>query len=315
MPATSAVSLPGRRVLRRGPARVHAAVHGPGRRHRVAAGRRCHRVPVHRWPSAVAGGSSRGHAGRQRRPHPVGRRRRADGRQRVGGGGRRPHPPLSAGPARSSGGAPRGGGDSAGDRGGCRGQRHHRLHRPLSRRGDRARPPRCVLADVVAGGLLRWPAARAAGCRVAPDAVAPARCARHRRGGVGAGDRRGCQRAGVAAGGPSVLSGVPAPHLERLAPGPRRRLGGGGDRVRLCGVGGGAQPWGRSRRTRLADGVLHTQLFIAVATFSTLCLAAVVAERRRLGERSTSLGCGWWRRRSPSSAGWHGTSTTARSSA
>ena len=34
----------------------------------------------------------------------------------------------------------------------------------------------------------------------------------------------------------------------------------------------------------LADGVLHTQLFIAVATFSTLCLAAVVAERRRLGE-------------------------------
>ncbi|HEY2320443.1 MAG TPA: MASE1 domain-containing protein [Solirubrobacteraceae bacterium] len=34
----------------------------------------------------------------------------------------------------------------------------------------------------------------------------------------------------------------------------------------------------------LAAGVLHTQLFIAVATFSTLCLAAVVAERRRLGE-------------------------------
>ena len=34
----------------------------------------------------------------------------------------------------------------------------------------------------------------------------------------------------------------------------------------------------------LADGVLETQLFIAVATFSTLCLAAVVAERRRLGE-------------------------------
>jgi signal transduction histidine kinase len=33
----------------------------------------------------------------------------------------------------------------------------------------------------------------------------------------------------------------------------------------------------------LADGVLHTQLFIAVATFSTLCLAAVVAERQRLG--------------------------------
>ena len=30
--------------------------------------------------------------------------------------------------------------------------------------------------------------------------------------------------------------------------------------------------------------MLHTQLFIAVATFSTLCLAAVVAERRRLGE-------------------------------
>jgi signal transduction histidine kinase len=34
----------------------------------------------------------------------------------------------------------------------------------------------------------------------------------------------------------------------------------------------------------LAATVLHTQLFIAVATFSTLCLAAVVAERRRLGE-------------------------------
>ena len=34
----------------------------------------------------------------------------------------------------------------------------------------------------------------------------------------------------------------------------------------------------------LAAGVLHTQLFIAVATFSTLCLAAVVAERRRLGD-------------------------------
>jgi signal transduction histidine kinase len=34
----------------------------------------------------------------------------------------------------------------------------------------------------------------------------------------------------------------------------------------------------------LAADVLHTQLFIAVATFSTLCLAAVVAERRRLGE-------------------------------
>lgn len=34
----------------------------------------------------------------------------------------------------------------------------------------------------------------------------------------------------------------------------------------------------------LAAAVLHTQLFIAVATFSTLCLAAVVAERRRLGE-------------------------------
>jgi signal transduction histidine kinase len=34
----------------------------------------------------------------------------------------------------------------------------------------------------------------------------------------------------------------------------------------------------------LAAGVLHTQLFIAVATFSTLCLAAVVAEHRRLGE-------------------------------
>ena len=33
----------------------------------------------------------------------------------------------------------------------------------------------------------------------------------------------------------------------------------------------------------LAAGVLHTQLFIAVATFSTLCLAAVVDERRRLG--------------------------------
>lgn len=34
----------------------------------------------------------------------------------------------------------------------------------------------------------------------------------------------------------------------------------------------------------LERGVLETQLFIAVATFSTLCLAAVMAERRRLGE-------------------------------
>lgn len=34
----------------------------------------------------------------------------------------------------------------------------------------------------------------------------------------------------------------------------------------------------------LERGVLQTQLFIAVATFSTLCLAAVMAERRRLAE-------------------------------
>ena len=193
-------------------------------------------------------------------------------------------------------------------------QRHGRFPFSVARQRRRHRFPGPRLEDVVVGRLLGSATRRSAGVGFVPSAgFRPQRLAAGR---SSAGPRgsRGVQRASLEYQSATDIHRVSLVDPDRVSPGTERRDAGGSDRVGLRGVGN--DPLHRAfQHSFVIPGVLETQLFIAVASVSTQCLAAVVCERSDLAAAFRSPVRGWSRLPTPSEGGSSATSTMGHSSA
>ena len=259
---------------------------GPGRRDRLAAGRRRRQLPLPRRPALLARRAHRRPA-RQRLLHAAGR---------LGARRRRRATSSRCSPRRCScagccaGSAPLGSVRGLGRMlvalaAGTVGQRDDRHGGAAPRRRRRRRADRARLADVVAGRLRGRARRRAAGDRLVPP-VAPRRLERR------AASRRrssslavaGLTRPRVQHERPAHLRRLPGADLGRAALRPARRDAAVAVAVSLT-VYDTAHYDGPFSFESITRSVLSTQLYIAVSALSALCLAAVVSERERFAGR------------------------------